>query len=156
MPPIEIVRVSPEEPNPEPATVPVAPTAAVVGRKLVIFGSTVKGVVNQVPPAFVTEMEPVTAAAGIVTRKVPLTSAKAAGTPPTLTELVPVKVVPVNVSTEPVKPCVAASGSSTLGTTLNAGPTEVPPGVTTVTAPVRAPTGTCVSIRVPSGETAMS
>ena len=53
-------------------------------------------------------------------------------------------------SGEAVKPCAGANVSSTVGKTLNAGPLDVPPGVTTVTGPVTAPTGTSVCKDIPS------
>src|SRR6266508_929366 len=141
-------------PKPVPKTVIVVPVGPEVGVKAVILGSTVnEPTVVDVPPALVTEIGPVTAPAGTVTFNIgPANSANAAATPPTFTDVVPANVFPVNVTTVPVKPCVGANGSSIVGNTLNNGPTDVPPGVTTLTAPVTAPAGTCVEICVPSGE----
>src|SRR4051812_5226148 len=151
-PPPKSTRSAPAKPL--PFTVITAPVAAEPGKNFVMVGSTVNWfAVVVVPPAFVTEIGPVTAAVGTVTFSCPVTSAKAAGTPPTLTDVVRVNVFPVNVTTVPVKPCVVAKGSSIVGNTLNTGPVAVPPGVTTVTAPDRAPAGTWVKSCVPSGDT---
>src|SRR4051794_34758024 len=127
-PPAKSTRSAP--PKPLPLTVIVAPVGPDVGAKEAIFGSTVKEpAVTDVPPAFVTAIEPLSAATGIVTRRlVGLSTAKAAATPPIFTEDVPLKVFPLNVRTAPAKPCVGAKGSSIVGSTLKTGPTVVPPG----------------------------
>src|SRR4051812_1570277 len=135
-PPAKSTRSAP--PNPLPLTVIVVPVDPDVGAKEVIFGSTVnEPTVDEVPPALVTEIGPLRAAIGIVTRRlVRLITAKAAATPPTFTDDVPPKVFPLKVRAVATKPCVGGNGSS-VGLTFNvAGLEALPLGVVTDTRPV--------------------
>ena len=92
--------------RPLPARVTLAPAIADAGVKPVSLGSTVKSPpLSVIPPAFVTETLPVVAAMGTVARSdVGERMLNAATTPLNLTAVVPVKVLPVSVTTVPAGP----------------------------------------------------
>src|SRR5262249_18669089 len=92
-----------------PVIVTPAPTCPLVGEKLVTVGLatfTVKLLADVAVPFGVTrEIFPVTAALGTVNvALVALATENVAGTPPTVTEVVPAKFVPVRVTVAPIAP----------------------------------------------------
>ncbi len=66
------------------------------------------------------------------------TALKLAAAPPNITDLEPVNVFPVTVNTVPAAPLVA-DNELIVGRTPNVNPALVPPGVTTTSDPVSAP-----------------
>jgi hypothetical protein len=131
-----------------PLIVTVAPTAAAEGVNPVTFGSTASvPALVAVPPAVVTEIVPVLAAAGTVSRTWSADSVeKLAGTPFTFTDVTPPKPVP---STVTVLPAAALPGAKPVivGTTSRlVALVAVPPAVTTETFPLVAAAGTVAVI----------
>jgi len=119
----------------------VAPAAALVGVKLVIFGgdTNVNPPSVPVPPGPVAETLPLAlpAATTAVICVAETTVKLAAGVPPKLTAVTPVKLVPVSVT---VAPTAALVGVKLVifggGINVNPANVPVPPGVVTATAPV--------------------
>jgi len=130
----------------------VAPAAALVGVKLVIFGgdTNVNPPSVPVPPGPVAETLPLAlpAATTAVICVAETTVKLAAGVPPKLTAVTPVKLVPVSVT---VAPTAALVGVKLVifggGINVNPANVPVPPGVVTATAPV-APAATTAIICV--------
>jgi hypothetical protein len=133
-----------------PLIVTVVPTAPLVGVKLVIRGATVKLVaLVAVPPAVVTVIPPVVALADTVAVICVLElTEKAAEAPLNLTELAPVKAVPVIVTLTPTFP-LAGVKPVMLGLTVKFPVlVTVPTGVVTLILPVVAPAGTVAVILI--------
>jgi hypothetical protein len=131
-----------------PLMVTLVPTGPLVGAKLVIVGgsTTVNALLLiAVPPAVVTLIGPVVTPAGTVARiAVAEVTVKLALTELKVTEVAPVKFVPLMVTLVPTGPLVGAKlvivgGSTTAKTPLLV---AVPPGVVTLSSPVAAPAGT--------------
>src|SRR5438552_3153286 len=121
-PPAKLTRSAP--PKPVPLTVTIAPTEPLVGEKEVIRGSIVKSrAVCVSPPAFVTPILPVVALFGTVTFSVvpppPMTKAAACVLLPNLTDVVPVKVLPVIVMWSAALPSFGAGSPVIVGRTFN-------------------------------------
>lgn len=131
-----------------PLIVTLAPTAPLVGTTPVMRGATVKfAELVPVPPGVVTLMGPVMALAGTVAViLVAKFTLKAADMPLNLTDVAPVKVVPVIVTLVPTAPPVGVK-LVTSGLTLKlAALIAVPAGVVTPIFPVVAPAGTIAVI----------
>jgi len=140
--------------------VPVTVTRVVggptVGKKLVIVGGvagtvTVKELPVAVPPGVTTLKAPVVAPAGTVALIwVAELTAKFAFRPLNRTAVDPVKLVPVIVTEVPTGPLVGVKlvivGRATGTVTVKELPVAVPPGVTTLNAPVVALAGTVAVI----------
>ena len=130
-----------------PLIVTLVPTDPLVGEKPVIVGglTTVNALeLVAVPPAVVALIGPVVAPAGTVARiAVAEVSVKLALTELKVTEVAPVKFVPLMVTLVPTGPLAGAkpviAGG---GTTVNALLLAEPPGVVTLNGPVVAPAGT--------------
>lgn len=101
-----------------------------------------------VPPGVVTVIDPVRAAAGTVVVSTPSeTTVNGALAPPKVTRVVPVKPVPVIVTSVPTEPLVGekeeiAGVTVTVVTAKLVVVVAVPPGVVTAIGPVAAPVGT--------------
>ena len=137
--------------TPKPRPPEVAVNDVTVGT--VAVAVTVKLVADVAVPAGVTTViRPVTAPVGTPTTiDVADTTLNAVvATPPNVTDVAPVKFVPVIVTPSP-RPPVAAVKDVMVGAgfvTVNEAPVAVPPGVVTDTAPVTPPVGTTNVIRV--------
>ena len=122
-----------------PVRVTVAPVAALVGVKEVMTGAgmNVKPARTTVPPGVVTLTFPLVPAATTAVMLVAETTLKeVAAVPPKLTAVVPVKLVPVNVTVLPVAALVGVN-EVIIGAGMNINPASVPvpPGVVTLTFP---------------------
>lgn len=136
--------------NPVPVIVTTVPTGPLAGVNPLIVGLTRKPVpLVAVPDGVVTVIFPVTASGGTVAVILAYeTTVNVDGVPLNRTSVVPVKALPVIVTTVPT---VAAVGVNPLiaGTTTNGlGLVAVPAGVVTTIGPVVAPEGTVVVICV--------
>jgi hypothetical protein len=136
--------------KPVPAISTDTPAPPAVGVKLDIFGRTRNSELVAVPPAVVTVIAPVVAAAGTVAwTVVAFGTVNAAATPLNLTDVTPTNVVPLNETAVPEGPVAGAGGAVNVGVTRKfAIETDVPLSVVTVTFPVVAVAGTCVWICV--------
>src|SRR5882672_5806469 len=137
-----------------PLIVTLVPTGPLVGAKLVIVGgsTTVNALLLiAVPPAVVTLIGPVVTPAGTVARiAVAEVTVKRALTELKVTEVAPVKFVPLMVKLVPTGPLVGAKlaivgGSTTVNALLLI---AVPPAVVTLIGPVVTPAGTVARIAV--------
>ena len=130
--------------KPEPVILTtVLPAAPLVGLRPVTAGRTWKASDGVDPPALVTVIGPVIAVVGTVAVSLvaeTILKLAAAAAPPKVTDLVPVNVFPVSVTTVPAEPLVVDSGSI-VGRTPRVSPALVPPGVVTVSGPVSAESG---------------
>ena len=144
--PLNITDVAPLKFVPFMAT--LVPSGPLVGVKLVIAGAltTVKlFALVAVPPGVVTLSGPVVAPAGTVARiEVAEFTVKAALTPLNITDVAPLKFVPLMVTLVPGVPLegvklVIAGGLTTVKLLVLV---AVPPGVVTLSGPVVAPAGT--------------
>jgi len=133
----------------------LVPTPPLVGLKLVIVGAamTVKEpALVAVPPGVVTPIGPVTAPEGTVAVICvdELTVKDVADTPPKVTEVAPVRFVPVITTLAPTAPLVGEKlvivGAPM--TVKDPALVAVPPGVVTLIGPVTAPDGTVAVICV--------
>ncbi len=136
-----------EPPKPVPLIVTFAPPAAALGVNVVTFPSTENGfAVMVVPPAFLTEIGPSTAAAGTVTfNDVPPTPIEngAVTVPLNFTDDVPENVLPVKMTCVPAAASFGAGSPSIVGRTFNvAGLVEVPFAFVADTEAVRPLSGT--------------
>jgi hypothetical protein len=143
--------------NPVPLIITICPIRPLSGVKLVIVGTTMKlPALVAVPPGVVTLIGPLAASAGTVasitlsdaTVKVAAVSGCAA-VPLNVTDVAPVKFVPLIVTVTPTDPLVGLKLVIVveLATTVNAlALVAVPPGVVTLSGPVVAPAGTVASI----------
>lgn len=137
--------------KPVPVIVTVSPPVAPVGEKAVITGTPAKLKPERAPVPFgvVTEISPdAPAAAGAAVMRVAETTVNdAAGTPPKLTALAPVKFVPLMVTTSPA-PATAGLNDVIAGDGINTKPAseDVPYGVRTLTLPDAANAGTVAVI----------
>ena len=135
----------------EPLIKTVAPCAALVGEKLVIFGGATKAKPPEVivPPGAVTETlhvaPPLATTAVICVGE--FTIKLAAGTPPKLTAVAPKKFVPVIVTVAPAAALVGAKPPIVGGAKkLKPALVPVPPGVVTETFPLAPPAATTAVI----------
>ena len=146
--PLNLMDVAPVKPEPAKST--VVPTGPLAGSKVVMTGAavTVNGcVVVTVPPGVVSETTPVVAPVGTValTDVAETTDREVPVAPLNLTAVVPVRLVPVIVTTVPTGPLTGVN-DVTVGdaiVTVNA-PVLVPVPLPVVTEilPLVAPTGT--------------
>ena len=131
-----------------PPMITLVPTGPLVGAKLVIVGgsTTVNALLLvAVPPAVVTLIGPVVTPAGTSARiEVAEVTVKLALTELKVTEVAPLKFVPLMVTVVPTGPVVGAKPVIVGGlTTVNALElVAVPPGVVTLSGPDLAPAGT--------------
>ncbi len=143
----------------DPLIVTEVPTGPLVGEKLEIVGTAPVTTVKlfalvAVPLGVVTVILPVVAPEGtlVVIRVPPEFTLKLAETPLNLTEVVPVKFVPLTVTFVPTDPLVGEKlemvGTAPV-TVKSFALVAVPLGVVTVIRPVVAPDGTFVVILVP-------
>lgn len=140
-----------------PVMVTVAPGAAVVGEKLVIVGAAGRTVnvvrpLVAVPPGVVILITPVGATLGTVTLTVPSRfTVNVAATPPMLTLLAPVRLLPCTVMTVPgapdagEKPEILGAGTVTVKRSFALAD---PAGDVSVSAPVTASLGTVKDMEV--------
>lgn len=138
--------------KPEPYIVTVMPGPALVGAKLVIIGPGTK--VNPakvvVPPGVVTSTLPVAPAPTVALICVAeMTVNAAAGIPPKLTAVAPVKPVPIITTTPPV-PMLVGAIPVIVGGGIKVNPPDaaVPPGAVTETNPLALPGATVAVICV--------
>jgi len=128
-------------------SLPVIVTVVSTGPDTGENGVTVKSVgLVRVPPGDVTTTGPVAAPGGTVAVTcVSESTVKVALTPPNVTSVAPVKLLPAIVTIEPMGPDTGENGV----TVKSVGLVRVPPGDVTTTGPVAAPDGTvavtCVS-----------
>src|SRR5207237_932689 len=140
-----------------PLIVTLVPTGPLVGVRLAIVGGLTT--VNElalvaVPPGVVTLSGPVVAPAGTVAWiAVAEVTVKVALTPLNVTEVAPLKFVPLIVTLVPTGPLVGEKLAivGPLTTVNELVLLAVPPGVVTLTGPVVAPAGTVAWIAVPEG-----
>ena len=131
-----------------PLMVTLVPTGPLVGVKLVIVGAlvTVNGLaLVAVPPGVVTLSGPVVAPVGTVAWiAVAEVTVKLALNPLNVTDVAPVKLVPLIVTLVPTGPLVGVKLVTVGGFTTVNEPVlvAVPPGVVTLSVPVVAPAGT--------------
>jgi hypothetical protein len=135
-----------------PLIVMVAPTGALVGVKLVIVGVATHVKVPAeftVPPGAVTETKPVAPAPTTAVIVVGVAMKLAAGVPPKLTAVAPLKFVPVIVTVRP-GPALVGVNVLIVGGEKNVNPVRVPvpPAVVTATLPPTAEGGTTAVICV--------
>ena len=123
----KVSALTPTKPVPEIVT--VSPPVAPVGEKAVITGTPAKLKPERVPVPFsvVTEISPEApeAAGAAVMRVAETTVNEAAGTPPKLTVLAPVKFVPLMVTTSPA-PATAGLNDVIAGDGINTKPASEP------------------------------
>jgi hypothetical protein len=133
--------------NAVPVIVTAVPTGPGEALKLVMFGNTVKlEELFTVPPEVVTEIKPVVAFAGTVTSIcVAVFRVIVALTPFIVTDVAPVRVVPLMVTVEPITP-LDGEKLEIVGGTENVPITSVPEAFVTAIFPVVAPTGTVAVI----------
>ena len=129
-----------------PLIVTLAPSAPLVGVKLAIVGAgiTVKLLaLVAVPPGVVTPSSPVVAPTGTdVWIAVAELTVKAALAPLNVTDVAPLKFVPLIVTLAPTGPLVGVKLAIVGATVKVLALVAVPPGVVTASGPVVAPVGT--------------
>jgi hypothetical protein len=122
-----------------PVIVTVAPLAPVAGVNDVMVGAgmNVKFVADEeVPPGFTKVITPVVPDPTVTVILVAVLAVIVAGVPPIVTEVAPLRLVPVIVTVAPLAPVVGVNDVM-VGAGMNANPAEeaVPPGVVTLTLP---------------------